>query len=255
MAYTKYDYNTLGYVMFGNKHSYKDYGLVLASYKVEPPKRKTFGFESNFTDGKVDYTSKVHSSPIYGNRKIELTFKIFDKIIYGNEWFDFKNKICTDLNGKTFTDEIFISFESAYYSGIVFVNSLGIDRLTGTVTMTVDAQPYCRKMIEIEDVQKFEKDPDATGSYVYRGTITIPAGVKSALEVGGLLFIKTSSSSYATVDAWTSKTTRTYISANSLVSFGEITSASSAAKNILFEFSTSTSKTITYRVLGAKKYV
>ena len=129
----------IGYVIFGGYHSYDDFKMLLKSYEVELPKEKTFKYESPFTDGTVDYTSKFVSTPKCSNRKIKLVFKIVE--ITAAEWVTLYNNMNKNLHNKRF-DKIYLSTLESYYSGKVTIDSVRSNYLEKTITITVDALPY-----------------------------------------------------------------------------------------------------------------
>jgi phage-related protein len=125
-------------VCFGNKHSYKDYGLKWISDNLTKPESKKYTFEVPGRDGLLDATESM--GPVrYNNRTLTLEF---DKQIKNHEEFkQLENRLLNDLQGKVL--RIILDTDLGYYyDGRLTIETKTENNTVATVTITADVLPY-----------------------------------------------------------------------------------------------------------------
>lgn len=150
MPFTKYDTELIEYAAFGNKNSYREYGMVLVEYDTPLPKSKTFTFTSQMVNGKIDYTDLLTESPSYDNTLIKLIFKVVEADTK-KAWKDILLLLATDLNGKWF-DKIYISPIECTFKGRLHVNSIKTNEKTKTIAINIDAYPEMYMVMATSDI-------------------------------------------------------------------------------------------------------
>ena len=100
-------------VTIGDKHSYKDFGLILSSQAIAPPEPRIKLVDVPMRDGSVDLTEAVSDTVRYQDRKITLTFSVIDA---RNTWVDKISKIQNYLHGQRMKI-VFDEDTSFYYIG------------------------------------------------------------------------------------------------------------------------------------------
>lgn len=127
-------------VYFGEKNSYKDWGLILTEKSIEFPEPKTKSVDAMGIDGEIDLTEVTTGGVQFNNRVLSFTFVLiedrfnFSKII---------SEISERLHGKKM--RITISFDAKYYYiGRCKINEFQTDRNTATIVIDCDCEPYKR---------------------------------------------------------------------------------------------------------------
>jgi len=126
-------------VMFGNKHSYHRWGLMLKSRPViSPPTPKTKYVDVPGADGAIDMTETLTGYAQYENRKITFEFVLkADR----DSWSAIYSDLLDYLHGKN--HEIIMDEDpNFYYYGRVTVNKWNVSHMIPTVTMTAEVEPY-----------------------------------------------------------------------------------------------------------------
>lgn len=125
-------------VMFGNKHSYRDFGLILSSKVINLPKVQTNRIIVPFRDGSIDLMSAVSDTPKYEDRTIQITFTFMDSV---NKWSAKISEIENYLHGHRMKI-IFDDDAAFYYEGNVEVNEWRSSKNIGTLVIECIASPY-----------------------------------------------------------------------------------------------------------------
>lgn len=124
-------------VRFGNIHSYRDLGLVLTSKEVSAPSPKTYYVDIDGADGQLDFTD-AFGTVKYEEREISLKFSwLTPSTDYLKKWSEIQNL----LHGMKFR----ITFDSDpdfYYIGRCDLNKWTLDKVIGSFTVKVSAEPY-----------------------------------------------------------------------------------------------------------------
>ena len=136
-------------VTFGTKHSYRDWGLLLKSRPViSPPSPKTVYVDIPGSDGVIDLTESLTGDVKFDNRTITCEFVVLDA---RNRWSDIYSEIMDYLHGqqmKVRLDED----PTYYYEGRLQVNEWKSDKVTSTITIEGDVEPYKMEMFSsLED--------------------------------------------------------------------------------------------------------
>lgn len=126
-------------VTFGDKHSYKDWGLILKSRPViSPPSPKTIYIDVPCADGALDLTESMMSDVKYENRNIKCEFTVIDS---RNRWSTIYSEILDYLHGQKMKI-IFDDDPKFYYFGRISVNEWKSDKRTSTIVIEAVVDPY-----------------------------------------------------------------------------------------------------------------
>lgn len=129
-------------VIFGDKHSYRDWGLILKSYPViSPPVPKLKMIQVPGSDKIIDLTQQLTGQVHYEPRTIQFEFiTAADR----NRWPSLYSDILTYLHGQSIKI-IFDDDPNWYYTGRVTVGNMDADKKTATLAMTATVEPYKRE--------------------------------------------------------------------------------------------------------------
>lgn len=126
-------------VTFGNKHSYRAYGLVLKEYPIfTAPTVKKKLVEVPGSDVVLDLTESLTGKVQYGTRK-----GVFEFTVMGgrSRWPAVYTALLNDLHGKrmeiTLDDDL-----NYYYTGRVEVSDWQSDKTTATIVLTAEVEPH-----------------------------------------------------------------------------------------------------------------
>lgn len=136
-------------VTFGTKHSYRDWGLFLKSRPViSPPSPKTVYVDVPGSDGVIDLTESLTGDVKYETRKITCEFVVLDA---RDRWSNIYSEILDFLHGqqmKIILDED----PTFYYIGRLTVNEWKSSKVTSTITIEGNVEPYKLEMFSsLED--------------------------------------------------------------------------------------------------------
>jgi hypothetical protein len=125
--------------LFGEKHSYRDWGLILKSRPViSPPSPKTTYIDNPGTDGQLDLTESLTGDIAYDNRIITLEFNVIDS---RKRWSNIYSEILDYLHGRQM--KLILDEDSSfYYEGRFQVNEWKSDKKTSTITIEGNVEPY-----------------------------------------------------------------------------------------------------------------
>lgn len=126
-------------VTFGDKHSYRDWGLILKSRPViSPPSPKTLYIDIPGSDGVLDLTESLTGEVKFENRTITCEFNVIDS---RKRWSNIYSEILDYLHGqriKIILDED----PTYYYVGRFQVNEWKSDKVTSLITIEGNVEPY-----------------------------------------------------------------------------------------------------------------
>lgn len=129
-------------VIFGDKHTFRDWGLLLKSRpKISPPAPKLKMIQVPGSDRIIDLTESLTGEVHYEPRTISFEF------VTGaprEQWANLHSDILTYMHGKSIRI-IFDDDPNFYYSGRVSVGDLEADKKSATLTMTATVEPYKRE--------------------------------------------------------------------------------------------------------------
>lgn len=131
-------------IKFGDKDSYKDWGLILKPKKRPLPTPKTKYVSIEGKDGDLDLTTSLTGDVKYQNISHTLEFTLMDK---REDWEDKLYEISTYLHGKKM-NVIFSDDPNWYYVGRMSLNELASDRSIGSIVIDCNFKPYKLKVEE-----------------------------------------------------------------------------------------------------------
>ena len=136
-------------ITFGEYHTFDDFGLVITEREISAPSPKTHYVDIEGADGSLDL------SEAFGEVKFErrtLKYNVISLVPRSEFWTRF-TEIQNALHGKEFsiTDD---EDPDYYYIGRVSIDKWTIDKVIGSFTITVDAEPY--KYHQRETVRSYD---------------------------------------------------------------------------------------------------
>lgn len=130
-------------VMFGDKHSFRDWGLILKSRpEISSPEPKYVYVDIPEADGQIDLTESLTGNVAYNNRTVKCEFNVIDA---RNRWDNIYSEILDYLHGQKMK---FIKDEdsSYYYIGRFQVDEWKSDKRTSTIIISGNVEPYKLEM-------------------------------------------------------------------------------------------------------------
>lgn len=125
-------------VMFGNKHSYNDFGLIMTDKKISSPVPQTKLVSIPGRNGSVDMSTVVSDTVKYEDRTITMTFYSPEKV---DDWPQFTSSLRNNLAGNQmkliFDDDI-----AFYWLGRITDVSLSVSGPNATISVTAAVAPY-----------------------------------------------------------------------------------------------------------------
>ncbi len=125
-------------VTIGDKHLYNDFGLVLKSKTISPPKPKLKTIGIPMRDGDLDISDNLTGDIKFENREITLSLMYMGSIA---NWSGISSEVQNYLNGKRLR-VIFDDDKEFYYIGRVTVTGFATTRPVADFTIKIDAEPY-----------------------------------------------------------------------------------------------------------------
>lgn len=125
-------------VTFGDKHSYKDFGLILSSKSIGMPEPKTETVDVTGLDGVIDLTETLGDEIRYKNRTLSFEFSLIDG---AKNWQMVLSKLAMFLHGKK--QRITLDADKTYYYyGRCTIDSFKTDKTLAKITVDCDCDPY-----------------------------------------------------------------------------------------------------------------
>lgn len=162
-------------VMFDKKHSYRDFGLILSSVVISPPKPQSKKVTVPLRDGSIDLTDAVTDEVKYNDRTIKMTFTVIDPM---NTWCAKVSEIENYIHGQRM--KIILDKDCAfYYMGRISVNSFASNKSIGTLVVEGTVEPFKYDLFSSAvdwewDVFDFEEGIiNETGQLIVNGERTI----------------------------------------------------------------------------------
>ncbi|MGN0906254.1 MAG: hypothetical protein ACI4NM_03835 [Bullifex sp.] len=124
-------------ITFGEYHTWRDFGLVIQSREITAPKAKTHYVNIEGADGSLDFSES------FGDVRFErrtLKYTVVSIVPRSEFWTRF-TEIQNALHGREFsiTDD---EDPDYYYIGRVTIDKWKIDKVVGSFTISVEAEPY-----------------------------------------------------------------------------------------------------------------
>lgn len=128
-------------VTFGNNHSYREWGLLLKEYPyISPPEPKTKLIEVPGSDAVIDLTESLTGKVHYGMREGKFEFWVIGG---RSKWPAIYSAIMNELHGKR-VKIVLDDDPNWYYLGRVRVDEMASDKVTATIVLTAELEPYKR---------------------------------------------------------------------------------------------------------------
>ena len=162
-------------VTIGEKHSYKDWGIILSSKVISPPEPQINKVDVPLRDGSIDLTEALTNDVKYKDRTITLNFTVTDR----STWTAKVSEIQNYLHGKRLKI-VFDEDLAFYYIGRVSVNKWETEKAIGSLVIECDVEPFKYDMISSAvdwewDIFDFEEGIlNETGQLIVNGERTIP---------------------------------------------------------------------------------
>ena len=167
-------------ISFGSKHSYRDWGLILASRpNVSIPAAKTVYVDVPGSDGSIDLTESLTGEVNYSDRTLSFEFQVIDK---RNRWHKIYSEIADYLHGQAMRI-IFDEDSDYYYSGRVSVNEWQSDIAHSTIVIEAVVDPF---KYEINDFNDWLWDPFDFETGVIREYRPFTVNGRAELTIYGL---------------------------------------------------------------------
>jgi phage-related protein len=131
-------------IIFGNLHSYYEWGLILKEKEIKPPVPKINQIEIEGGDGVIDL-SEFFGDVKYNNRSLSFTFAKMNIIPDG--FLALYSVVQNAIHGKKMK-VILDDDPNNYYFGRVTLNEWKSNKNLGEIVVEVDAEPYKYKVEE-----------------------------------------------------------------------------------------------------------
>ena len=128
-------------LMIGDKHSYRDYHLILSKRSIGYPEPKSKTVNVFGRNGVIDLTPFLLDYPVYENRQLSFTFSVLQNEIRRAAWEKYFSEVANELQGKIMKI-ILDDDKNFYYRGKVTINSFDTNKNIGEIVINVDAEPY-----------------------------------------------------------------------------------------------------------------
>lgn len=124
-------------VTIGEKHSFRDWGIILSSKVISPPEAQINKVDVPMRDGSIDLTESLTDDIKFKDRTITLNFTVIDH----TKWTAIVSEIQNYLHGKqmkiVFDDDL-----AFYYFGRVSVNKWATNKSIGNLVIECNVEPF-----------------------------------------------------------------------------------------------------------------
>ena len=131
-------------VLFGKKHTFDDWNLVLTEKTIGLPSPKTSSVDVEGADGVLDTSDILTGEIKFKNRTLEFSFTMLDK------YEDFQDKI-TEIANYLHGQKLRIILDeddTHYYVGRCSIDQWASDKRIGRIVVKCDCEPYKYDLIE-----------------------------------------------------------------------------------------------------------
>lgn len=126
-------------VTFGEKHSFRDWGLIPRSRPViSPPEAKTIYVDIPESDGMLDLTEMLTGEVKYKNRNMTFEFNVMNE---RSDWTSIYSTILNYLHGQRLRI-VLDEDPNHFYMGRVKVDEWKSDKKTSVIQLSADVDPY-----------------------------------------------------------------------------------------------------------------
>ena len=155
-------------VIFGTKHSYDDFGMILSSKDIGIPEPKTETVSIMGRDGELDLTDALGDDVKYKNRNLQFTFSLING---AKDWAAVLSKLSNYLHGKRMRI-ILDADKTFYYWGRCTINSFKTDCTLAIITIDCDVEPYKREVNSASEPWEWDTFSFVNG-IIYINEVTI----------------------------------------------------------------------------------
>ena len=129
-------------VKFGNKHTYRDFRLLMSSRLIGLPTVQISKTTDPGRDGDLDLTEALDGNIHYGNRTLEMTFAAAQKLT-GKAWGELLSDFAFHIHGRRL-EIIFDDDPDHAYTGRCVIANFDhrISTADQTITVSCDCQPF-----------------------------------------------------------------------------------------------------------------
>ncbi|MCQ2507234.1 MAG: hypothetical protein MJ097_00425 [Dorea sp.] len=130
-------------------HTYKKYGALLKHHEITTPAAKTYEVDVPFHNGSLDLTNAYSKNVFFNNRKLTITLKFLE--VY-DRWAYYYSMIENDLHGRN----KYVCFDEDsrfYYYGRCAVDPFKSNRITGTIVINVNVEPYKMEIATVNEIK------------------------------------------------------------------------------------------------------
>ena len=128
----------MNYVKFGDYDSFEDFGLILTEFSIGFPSAKRYTVDIPGRDGALDVTSALYDEPVYENRTHKATFRARRGRQYRA---DALSDLMAKVHGRTLNVVVYNDTDW-YWRAHCEVSELSLNRVSGDITINIDAEPY-----------------------------------------------------------------------------------------------------------------
>lgn len=167
----------------GDKHTYRDFGLIMTSFYIPLPETKKSLIEIPYASGNLDF-SEITGEPTYQDREgLRFTFAIHDKS--WNDWEAIKTNLAMYLHGKKL--KLIPDNDTGYY----YLARLQVDsekkyKSYGILTLTGSAEPFKYDLLSSDEPWKWDPFNFYTGVIRNYEEIHITNGGEFTVAAGGI---------------------------------------------------------------------
>lgn len=166
-------------VLFGSKHSYDEWGLLLAERPIiSPPKVKSNYIDVPYANGKLDAT-EMFGDIKYDDREIKMKFVVKDD---RKKWSEIYSSIQDFLHGQKMKI-IFDEDTSYYYEGRCEVDDWASSKVHSTIVINATVYPY--KLERFTSLEAWKWDSFNFETDIIRDYADIVVDGSYSLEIKG----------------------------------------------------------------------
>ena len=124
-------------VTIGEKHSFKDWGIILSSKVISPPEPQLNKVDVPMRDGSIDLTESLTDDIKFKDRTITLNFTVTDKATWTAKVSEIENYLHGKQMKIVFDDDL-----AFYYYGRISVNKWATDKAIGSLVVECQVEPF-----------------------------------------------------------------------------------------------------------------
>ena len=124
-------------VTIGEKHSYRDWGIILSSKVISPPEAQINKIDVPLRDGSIDLTEALTDDVKFKDRKITLNFTVIDQTTWTTKVSEIENYLHGRKMKIVFDDDL-----SFYYLGRISVNKWATNKNIGSLVIECNVEPF-----------------------------------------------------------------------------------------------------------------